>query len=161
MRWYDLRKVDMGFMDAAEKTYVMEGMVRAPRAQVWAAISDPTTWASWFPGVRSASYLGEPPYGVGSRRIADMGSARYEETMLVWNEPSEWVYRIDRSTLPIANAQVESTLLEDAGHGTKVRWVLATDRRLLLKVSAPFLRRGLDRMWASALDNLGAYLARR
>jgi len=156
MRWYELRPVDMSFVTTAKRIYVMEGTVAFPPEAVWDYVTDPSTWNRWFPGLRSARYDGEPPHGVGAKRVADMGLAKYEETILTWDEPHEWAYRIDRATLPIATAQVESTQLKPIPGGTRLRWILATDPRLLLKVASPRLERRLRSMWTQALLRLEA-----
>src|SRR5437867_3837564 len=124
--WFEMRKVDLGFLRTAQKTYVAECDVAASRAEVWAALIDPATWSRWWPGLESASYRGAPPpYGVGTPREAKLGRQRYEEIILVWEEGRRWGYRIDRATVPIARAQVECTELEDHAGGTRVRWILA------------------------------------
>ncbi len=127
-----------------------------PRQAVWEALVDSSTWSEWWPGVRSASYVGDPPYGVGTRRIADVGGWRMEETLLAWDEGRRWAYRIDRSTAPLAKAQLESTELEDRGAGKNVRWTLATHPGLFLRFTGPFFRRTVQRMLERAMRNLEA-----
>ena len=39
-----------------------------------------------------------------------MGPTRYEETILVWDEPKRWAYRVDAMTLPLARAQTAREL---------------------------------------------------
>ena len=152
--WFDLRPVDLDFLDNAPRTYVVECDVALPRSEVWKAIIDPPTWPEWFPGVRSASYLGDPPYGVGTVRVADVGGYRMEETMLAWDEERRWAYRIDRATVPLAKAQLESTELEDTATGTRVRWTLATHPGILLWVTGPFFQGVVQRLLERALGNL-------
>ena len=79
-----------------------------------------------------------------------------EETMLAWDEGRRWAYRIDRSTAPLAKAQLESTELEDCGAGTKVRWTLAIHPGLLLRFTGPLFRRTVQRMLERAMRNLEA-----
>ena len=152
--WFDLRPVELDFLDNAPRTYVVECDVALPRSEVWKAVIDPPTWHEWFPGVRSASYLGDPPYGVGTVRVADVAGYRMEETMLAWDEERRWAYRIDRATVPLAKAQVESTELEDSGTGTRVRWTLATHPGILLRVTGPFFQGIVQRLLERALRNL-------
>jgi hypothetical protein len=47
--------------------------------------------------------------------------------MLVWDRERRWAYRVDRSTAPVARAQLEITDFERDGNGTRVRWTLAVD----------------------------------
>lgn len=154
--WFQLKAVGLDFLESAPRITVVECDVGLPRQLVWEALVDPSTWSEWWPGVRSASYVGTPPYGVGTQRIADVGGWRMQETMLAWDEGRRWAYRIDRSTAPLAKAQLESTELEDCGAGTKVRWTLATQPGLLLRFTGPLFRRTVQRMLERAMRNLEA-----
>lgn len=157
--WFKLRKVGLDYLGTAEKTYVVERHVAAPRKAVWHAFSDATTWRHWWPGVKSASYRDSPkPYGVGTFREATVGRQKYEEYVVAWDDERRFAYYIERATLPIATAQLECTELDDDGHGTRVRWTIAHDPRLLLRLSAPFFRRIMDTMLAKAMANLEGYL---
>jgi uncharacterized protein YndB with AHSA1/START domain len=160
--WFEMRPVELDFRESAGRIYVTEAVVRAPRPEVWAAFVDPETWRHWFPGVSGASYPGQSaPFGPGTRREATVSGQRYQETVVAWEEQRLWAYRIDRATLPLARAQLECSEFEDAGDGTRVRWTLATDRRLLLWLAAPFFQGTLDRLFQRAARNLEAFLASR
>ncbi len=152
--WFQLRSVGMDFLQHAPRIYVVGCNVALPREQVWQAIIDAPTWPAWFPGVRSASYRGNPPYGVGTTRVADVSGFLMEETMLAWDEGRRWAYRIDRSTAPLARAQLECTELEDRGSGTHVRWTLATHPGMLLWLTGPFFQRTVQRLLERAMCNL-------
>lgn len=127
--WHTLRAVGLEFLREAPQVYRQEALVRAPRAAVWRALADASRWHEWFPGVEWARYggAGARSPGVGSLRESQVAGARYDETMLAWDEPRRWGYRIDRSTQPVARAQVEVHELEEAAEGTRVRWIIATD----------------------------------
>jgi carbon monoxide dehydrogenase subunit G len=154
-----LCKVDLGFIGAAGKTYVAECDLEAARADVWAAFVDPSTWSSWWPGVASASYRGSsPPYGVGTFREARVGGQRYEEYIVVWEEGRRWGYYIDRASVPIATAQLECTEFEDHGSGTRVRWTLAQDPRLLMRLIGPFFPRIMQGLLKKAMANLDRHI---
>ncbi len=157
--WFEMRAVGLDFIERAGKTYVMECELEAARREVWEAFADPSTWSQWFPGVESASY-GEsvPPYGVGTFREATVSGQKYEEGMVAWDEGKRWAYYVARATLPIARAQLECTEFEDCGAGTRVRWILAVDRRLLLWLAAPFFHRYLKGLFRRAMTNLDAYI---
>ncbi len=158
--WFNLQKVELDFLHTAPKVYTAECLVALPRSEVWKAIVDPATWQEWFPGVRSVSYLGEPPHGVGTKRVSDVRGHLFEETMLAWDEPRRWVYRIDRATVPVAKAQLESTELEDHANGTTlVRWRLAVEPGILLRLTAPFFQSTVQRHLTGAMRNLEARAA--
>jgi polyketide cyclase/dehydrase/lipid transport protein len=158
--WFKLRKVDLGFIASAGKTSVVECDLQAARRDVWDAFVDPATWPHWWPGVKSASYGGGTrPYGVGTFRQATVGGQRYEEYIVAWDEGRRWAYYINRATLPIATAQLECTEFEDHDTGTRVRWIVAHDRRFLLWLVGPLFPRIMRSLFRKAMANLDAYLA--
>ena len=121
-------------------------------------LCDPRTWSAWFPGVRSASYRGGGPYGPGSIREAHVGLARYEEVMVAWEELERWAYYVDRATVPLAHAQLECTEFQERGTGTRLRWTLASDPRLLLRLASPIFQSTVQRLFERATANLEALL---
>ena len=160
--WFEMREVGLDFLERAGKTYVMECDLEASRPDVWRAFTDPSTWRHWFPGVESASYGNSPePYGVGTFREATVSGQKYEEVIVAWDEGKRWAYTIARATVPIAKAQLECTEFEDCGAGTRVRWILAADRRLLLWLAAPVFHRYLRGLFRRAMSNLDAYIRSR
>jgi len=159
--WFRMRPVDLGFIGIAPRLFMATCKVAAPRSAVWGAFVDPASWKHWWPGVTSVSYGSSPkPYGVGTFRESTVSGQRYEETLLAWDEQRRFAYRIDRATLPIAKAQVECTEFSDHEIGTRVKWTIACQPRLMIKLAAPVFPRIMDRMLASAMKNLEAYLAR-
>ena len=154
-----MRAVDLGFLERAGKVWVMEATVAAPRRDVWRAISDPTVWHHWFPGVQSAWYEGGPPYGVGTVRRAIVGGQRMEEVMLAWDEERRWAYYLAGASYPLARAQLECTELEDCARGTRLRWTIASDRGLLLWLATPVFHPTVTRLWTRAAGNLERWLA--
>ncbi len=155
---FAFRRVGFDFIDTARKTWVVTCDVAAPRDEVWGAISDPTTWKAWFPGVDRAWYRGDPPHGVGTIREAIVSGQHFVEEMVTWDEGKRWAYYVARATLPVARAQLECTEFEDCGAGTRVRWILAVDRRLLLWLAAPFFHRYLKGLFRKAMANLDAHI---
>ena len=164
--WFPMREVGMDFLDSAgkesaEKVWVMEASVAAPRAEVWRAIADPTVWRHWFPGVERAWYEGDPPYGVGTIRKAIVRGQRMEEVMLAWDEEKRWAYFLSGASYPLARAQLECTDLEDCELGTLMRWTIASDRGPLLWLATPLFHRTVSRLWRRVAVNLEAWLAER
>ena len=159
--WFAMRPVELDFLASAPRRWVLDARLRAPRSAVWEAFVDPSTWPRWFPGVTEASYPDGPAAGpgVGTRRVSTVSGQRYEETMLAWDEGARFAYRIDRATSPLARAQLECTDFEDDGAGTRLRWTLAAEPRLLMRVASPFLPGTLHRLFQRATQNLDAWLA--
>jgi uncharacterized protein YndB with AHSA1/START domain len=160
--WFRMREVGLDFLATAKRRYVVEAEVGAPRMDVWRTLVDPTTWPRWWPGVRSASY-GEQagPPGIGTFRRATVGRQTYEEYIVAWDEGERWAYYIDRATLPIATAQLECTELADSSAGTRVRWTLAQDPRLLMVLTAPLFPRLMRSLFERAMSGLELYLKSR
>jgi len=156
--WFDLRKEDLAFLERAPLVHVSTADIDAPRAAVFAAVVDPRSWKLWFPQVRDACYASDPPYGVGTIRHAHVGGTRWIEELIAWDEPTRWAYTVIRSSVPLARAQVESFDLADAGTGTRVRWTLALEPRLLARLGAPLMPRVVSRLFQQAMDNLATYL---
>jgi len=156
-----MRKEDLSFLERAPVRHVFEHVVAAPRAAVFAAIADPAGWKHWFPGVRDARYHGAPPYGVGTVREADVSGTRWVEEMIAWEPDRRWAYSVLDASTPLAAAQVESFDLDDAPGGTRVRWTLAIEPRLVQRLAAPIAPLVMRRVFERAMANLEARLAGR
>ena len=154
--WFEMRRVGLEFLDEAPMRVEVGVWSVLSRHQLWAAFTDATTWSSWFPDVRSADYPKQSaPYGVGTVRVADVGGMLFEETILAWDEPTRWTYRIDRCTTDLASAQVEATeFAELPDGGTQVRWTLACNPRPLMAGVADAMPAILEGKLAGALRSL-------
>jgi hypothetical protein len=89
-----------------------------------------------------------------------LAGARAPETILVDEEPSRWVYRVDATSIPIARAMVETWHLEELADRTRVRWTLAIDPLVLFRLLVPFPQTTLRAVWRRAMRNLSARLQR-
>jgi hypothetical protein len=156
--WFELRKESLAFLENAAVVHTFEAVVAAPRSAVFAVIAEPCTWSSWFPAVRSASYDGEPPYGVGTVRRAHVGATHWVEEMIAWEPDIRWAYVVTRSSVPLARAQVESFVFNDAAAGTHVCWTLAFEPRLLARLGAPWTPRVVGRLFHRAMHNIEGYV---
>jgi hypothetical protein len=125
--WKHFEPIGLAFLEAAAAKFVVEVETPLPRQQVWDAFANANTWQSWFPKVECVSYSGITPYGVGTTRRSVVDGVFYDETLLVWEEPCRWGYRIDRATKAIASAQLEITEFASIATGTRVKWILACD----------------------------------
>jgi len=70
-----------------------------------------------------------------------------------------WAWTVLRSSVPFAKAQVECFEFADAGAGTRIRWTLALDPRLIARLGGPFATRAIRRLLTRATTNLDARLA--
>ena len=156
-----LRPVGLDFLDSAPHRFVFEAEVGAPRPDVFAAISaDPSTWTLWFPGLDEGSYDGPGPYGVGSVRQVRMGTDLYRETMLAWDEPGRWAYRVDESTGDLARALVEDWVFDGRDATTSVRWTFAIEPGPAMRDSMPAAEPVIGGVFDIAMANLSARLTR-
>lgn len=153
-----LREVTLDFLELAPKRWAFEAPVDASQESVFAAISaDPSTW-TWFPGITGGGYGGNGSPGVGTIREARMGPTVYRETMLAWDEPARWVYRVDEMTVPLAHALVEEWLISPAGDGSVVRWKFAIDPKPLFSAGGPAVPRVMGTLFRRAMRNLSSTL---
>ena len=154
-----LRPVDLDFVRTAPRHHVNEAIVPAPISRVFGAVSgDPSGWRDWFPGFSSGHYEGAS--GVGAVRVVKYQGTTFRETILAWDEPSRWTFRVDSSTVPIANALIEDWTFEDAPGGTLARWTFNVEPNLLGRLIAPAQLRVMSRIFQRAMRNLGGQLSR-
>jgi hypothetical protein len=158
---FTLRLETLSFLERAPQIHRFEGSVAAPRPAVFAAIADPGGWPEWFPGVRRACYASAPPHGVGSLREAQVSGTRWVEEMIAWEADRRWAYSVTTSSVPLASAQVECFELEDALACTRVRWTLAFEPRLLLRLAGPLGPAAMGRVFLGAMRGLERHLLRR
>jgi hypothetical protein len=156
---FKLREEPITFVATAPKRWTYEAPVAAPPEEVFVAISaDPKTW-TWFPGITSGRYQGDGPHGVGSIREARMGPSLYRETILAWEAPGLWAYRVDEMTVPLAHALVEEWRIEAAPDGSVVRWTFAIDPRPLFVATLPLATRAMGKIFRTAMRNLSQTIA--
>ncbi|HEY2427525.1 MAG TPA: SRPBCC family protein [Acidimicrobiales bacterium] len=155
-----LRPVGLEFLDEAPVRLDFEARVAADPGAVFAAISvDPGAWTQWFPGFTGGGYDGEGPHGVGATRRINMGETAYRETVLAWDVPTRWAYRMDESTDDTFSALVEDWVVVPDGEGAVVRWAFAVDPRPDLKEVLAGGRDFIGGVFAQAMANLSSLLA--
>lgn len=156
---YDLRDVGLEFLSSAPVRLVYEAWVPATRERVFAAVTaDPSTW-SWFPSVSGGCYEGDGPHGVGARRQVRSNGVRMRETVMTWDQPARWAYRVDETSAPMARALLEEWQFEDGGERTLVRWTMATDPRGVFSLVVKAGGRMIGWVFRRAMRNLAAELS--
>jgi hypothetical protein len=156
----ELRPVGLEFLDEAPVRLDFTAAVPADPAAVFDAISaDPGAWTKWFPGFTGGGYDADGPHGVGTTRRIHMGDTTYRETILAWDEPTRWAYRMDESTDDTFSALVEDWVVEPDGEGAVVRWAFAVDPRPDLADVFSGARDVIGGVFAEAMTNLSAVLA--
>ena len=156
---HQLRTVEPTFVDSAPKRYVFETIVAAAPTEVFRALSaDPSTWTEWFPTVTDGGYEGAPPHGVGTRRWVKATATRFRETVVEWDEPTTFTWRVDEASRAVASALVERWTVERAGAGSRVRWTFAIEPRLLFRLLVPAPAISMKPVFTRAMRNLEARL---
>ena len=155
-----LRAVDLEFLERAPARHELVEPVRAPATRVFAAISaDPSTW-TWFPGLDEGGYEGDGRLGVGARRWVRMGEWTYRETILAWDAPHRWAYRVDETSSPMFRALLEDWRIDATGAGAaQVGWTFAIDPAPGTEPLLDALPQVLGDVFRGAMQGLDAYLA--
>jgi uncharacterized protein YndB with AHSA1/START domain len=146
--------------DRIEKTIVL----RAPRARVWRAISDPVEFGSWFrvdfagaSFVPGATVRGKVTYPGYEHMTMEIAIERMEPGRLFsfrWH-PYAVDPAVDYSKEPTTLVEFE---LEDAAEGTRLTVVESGFDRIPLPRRAEALRMN-DAGWAEQVRNIDAHVA--
>jgi hypothetical protein len=153
--------VDLDFFSTAPYRVIATEVVHRPAGLIFDAIaSDPAGWGDWFPGFSHAGrYTTSPPHAPGSRRRVKMGGVAYDETILAWDPPERWAFRVDRATLPFAYALAEDYQVSDHDVYSIVQWTFAIDPKPLLRPAMPALKPAIPAVFRRAMTNLSKKLA--
>ena len=153
---FRLRSESLSFVDTAPTVLRYSTRLNASPQQIFDALSgDPATWRHWFPGLRDGSYDSPPPHGVGSlRRVSVAGAGTYRETIVAWEEPRRWAWRVDSTTLPLARALVEQWTMESDGDGTIVTWTFAVDPLPWFGLGLRFAPKAMHQVFNRAMRRL-------
>ena len=155
-----LRAVELDFLKDAPNRWDFEAEVDAPPAVVFAAIAaDPSTWTQWFPDLEEGSYEGDGPPGVGTRRQVSQSGVTYRETMLAWDAPTRWAYRVDESSGDMFRALAEDWVVEPKGDHSVVRWTFAIDPNPAIVPLLDDLPAIVGKVFEDAMAGLNDYIA--
>jgi uncharacterized protein YndB with AHSA1/START domain len=126
-----LSPVTTEFLQSAPLRIVVTQHLGASREAVFRELTDDAaSWPTWFHEISRAAYTGPGPYGPGAgRSVALRGGVRFVESVLVWDEPERFVYRIEETNLSGAHAWMEEWLLTPgpSGTGTTLRFTMAIE----------------------------------
>ena len=87
-----------------------------------------------------------------------MAGTTYKETILAWEPPTRWAYRVDECSAPIARALVEDWVIQPKGEGSVVRWTFTIDPRALFIAGMPVAGKLMGSLFAKAMKNLSEQL---
>jgi hypothetical protein len=88
-----------------------------------------------------------------------MGDARYRETILVWDEPSRWAYRVDQTVDSLIDALVEDWVIEGDGDRSTVRWTFAVEPGPEFEAAISTAEAMIGDAFRQAMANLSAQLS--
>ena len=154
-----LRPVTAGFLEDAPTRLVFVADLRSrPEAVFRELTEDAATVPLWFRPVRSAGYTGPPPYGPGAGRAVTLrGGVHFVESVVVWEEPTRFVYRVEQTNAPGVHAWIEEWLLApSASGGTVLRFTMALDGVLAVRAVMQLARPGVARSVRVAAARLDA-----
>ena len=154
-----LRPVTAEFLERAPTRLVFVSQLTAEPEQVFHELTeDPSTWPLWFTSIRSAAWTGPPPYGVAAGRAVTLrGGAHFVESVVVWDEPRRFVYRVEQTNVPGVLAWMEEWLLApSANGGTVLRFTIAVDATTAVRATVRLARPGVARSVHAAAARLDA-----
>jgi hypothetical protein len=135
----NLESVELPFFTEAPKIIRTQGIIAAPRSEVFARIAeDPAGWGDWFPGfTHDGRWETPPPHGVGSVRSVKAFRTNYRETVLAWDVNERWAFRVDETDSAAFAAFAEDYRVSDAGTGTRFAWTVAFRPGPVMKLASP------------------------
>lgn len=148
-----LRQVGLEFLDSAPLRWAFEAELAAAPPEVFGEVGAVAAWP-WFPGLSGERYVGSQPYGVGTRREIRMVGVPYRETILAWDEPTRWAFRVDACGVPMAHALVEDWRFEPRGDASLVRWTFAVDPSAMFRTSRRLAQPVMSHLFRRAMRNL-------
>ena len=158
MPW-DLQAVDVDFFETAPLRFTTSAVLRQPPARVFGALGDPAGWGDWFPGFdRSGHWTTDAPPGTGSRRVVRAGRITFEETIIAWEAPNRFAFRVDRAGVPVARALAEDYRVAAHPDGSVLEWTFATDPHAVVRPLMNLSRPVMQRMFEKAAANLDRHL---
>ncbi|MDE3203419.1 MAG: SRPBCC family protein [Acidobacteriota bacterium] len=159
---WQMRAVGSEFLETSSHRFVYTTVIRHPPGRVFDAIARrPAEIGEWYPGFdRSGTWSSADDPGAGSRRRVRMAGVTYDDTVLVWEPPSRFAFRVDRAGLPIARAVAEGYRILPHPSGSAVEWVFAIDPHRALEPLTSWFDPALARLFARASANLEKHLSR-
>ncbi|MFO0744314.1 MAG: SRPBCC family protein [Myxococcota bacterium] len=159
--WFKVRAADATFAAEAKKHFIFDFKVKAPAADTFALITDPSGLDRWLPDLKSASWQTQPPHGVGSVREVRLTTIAVHERILVWEPGERFVFTIVKASVPILARMVEDYRLEPTPGGTRVQWTVAYQPNFFAVPLEPILKKRFSKMFELGCTRLADHLASR
>jgi hypothetical protein len=80
----------------------------------------------------------------------------FRETVVEWDEPTRFTYRVDETSRPLASVLIERWDVEPVGDGSqaRVRWTMAMEPKLMFRVGNPAPGLTMRPIFRRAMKNL-------
>jgi len=152
--WFKVRASDVTFAESSKKHFAYDFKVPAPPGAVFDLVTTPGTLHTWMPDFRAARWTTSPPDGVGSVREVRLTTIAVHERVLVWEPGERFVFTVVRASVPILKRMVEDYRFEPVAGGTRVRWTIAYQPRVLASALEPLLAPRFARMFEASASRL-------
>lgn len=152
--WFKVRASDVTFAESSRKHFAYDFTVPAPPQDVFDLITRPETLSSWMPDYKGARWTTSPPPGVGSIREVKLTTIAVHEKILVWEPGERFVFTIVRASVPILKRMVEDFRFDAVAVGTRVRWTIAYQPKLIASPLEPLLAPRFARMFEKSATRL-------
>jgi uncharacterized protein YndB with AHSA1/START domain len=152
--WFKVRPSDVTFADQSRKHFTYDFRLEAPPERAFELVTSPDHLPSWLPGLAASRWVSAPPHGAGSIREVKLDTIHVHERVLVWEPGARFVFTIVKASLPILQRMVEDYRFEPLADGTRVRWTIAYQPRLLATPLEPLLAPRFARMFEAAAKRL-------
>ncbi|MFL6116077.1 MAG: SRPBCC family protein [Catenulispora sp.] len=156
---FSTRPVGPEFLQTAPQRLSFAGTLHAPPKAVFEAIAhDVVSLPHWYGAVVAAEYGGGPgsePPGVGTkRRVKLVGGVAFHEEVIIWDDPTRYGYRIERTTVPGIRAMAEEWAVVETPTGTRVVWTVAVDAARPMAMAFRSMAPGIGAATRRALGRL-------
>jgi uncharacterized protein YndB with AHSA1/START domain len=101
---------------ASHKATAVHDLAASPE-QVWATITNNSSWTKWFPTMTRCEDTSDPTSGIGSTRTVKVGPLVAEEEFIAWDENRLWAFTITKTNLPLGKKVLEQLAIEPHGDG--------------------------------------------
>lgn len=140
---------------------VMEAVLPATPAQVFAALAAPEPWPAWLWMVQQVRYLDDRRGPGCERDVTVAGGGIIREHFLRWTPGERFTFWVTSTTSPLLALFMEDYLLRPVDGGqTRLRWTVRLSLRAPWAGLTPLATQLFQAEGARALPRLAAWLSR-
>lgn len=139
---FALQAVDETYFDTAPQRFVYRIDLTADVDTVWNGLTV-TRPLSWCRMLTNVQYQGDPPYGVGTARMVEIGKVlRMQEHFFRWDdEKHQHSFYVTSANLPLFTSFAEDYQVTPTPTGSQLLWTFAmTPRHPAMKPGTPITK---------------------